>query len=111
RTKFGQPAKDSQINADQKRFEYQDASEHNAIEGKFGEGKRCYGLSRISTCLQKTSETVIALTFMVMNIGKILRDSFSLFSYDSYFASTELQTKSCDPVMNIETFSKPCFKK
>lgn len=79
--KLGRPAKDAQINADQKRIEYQDASERNAIEGKFGEGKRRYGLGRISACLQKTSETVIALNFLVMNIGKILRDTFFSFLF------------------------------
>ena len=79
--KLGRPAKDAQINADQKRIEYQDASERNAIEGKFGEGKRRYGLGRISACLQKTSETVIALNFLVMNLGKMLRDTFFSFLF------------------------------
>lgn len=41
-------------------------------EGKFGEGKRRYGLGRISACLQKTSETVISLNFLIMNIGKMV---------------------------------------
>lgn len=83
--KLGRPAKDAQINADQKRIEYQDASERNAIEGKFGEGKRRYGLGRISACLQKTSETVIALNFLVMNIGKVLRDAFFSFLFRFVF--------------------------
>src|SRR5699024_3834312 len=57
----------------------QDASERNAIEGKFGEGKRTYGLGLISACLQNTSETAISISFIMMNIGKILRDSFFTF--------------------------------
>ena len=77
--KLGRPSKDKQVNAMHKQIEYQDASERNAIEGKFGEGKRRYGLGLISTCLQQTSETAISLSLLLMNIGKILRDSFSAF--------------------------------
>src|SRR5699024_5258081 len=74
--KLGRPSKDEQINKAQKQIEKQDASERNAIEGKFGEGKRRYGLGLIQACLRQTSETVISLNFLVMNLGKILRDTF-----------------------------------
>jgi len=74
--KLGRPSKDEQINKAQKQIEKQDASERNAIEGKFGEGKRRYGLGLIRACLRQTSETVISLSFLVMNLGKILRDTF-----------------------------------
>src|SRR5699024_9793296 len=86
--KLGRPSKDEQINATQKRIEQQDASERNAIEGKFGEGKRRYGLGLISACLQQTSETAISLSFLLMNIGKILRDTFLtfLFIFHSIFS-------------------------
>lgn len=63
--KLGRPSKDQQINADR-----------NAIEGKFGEGKRKYGLGLIQVRLKGTSETIIALQFLIMNLEKILRDSF-----------------------------------
>lgn len=43
-----------------------------------------YGLGRISACLQKTSETVIALNFLVMNIGKLLRDGFFTFQVNGH---------------------------
>src|SRR5699024_5021321 len=79
--KLGRPSKDEQINAAQKRVERQDASERNAIEGKFGEGKRRYGLGLISACLRQTSETAISLSLLLMNIGKILRDSFLAFLF------------------------------
>ena len=105
--KLGRPAKDAQINADQKRIEYQDASERNAIEGKFGEGKRRYGLGRISACLQKTSETVIALNFLVMNLGKMLRDTFFFFISLRILGSSQSQDKPCVSLMNFELFSNP----
>lgn len=74
--KLGRPSKDQQINAGQKQIERQDHAERNAIEGKFGEGKRKYGLGLIQARLKNTSETVIALQFLIMNLEKILRDSF-----------------------------------
>ena len=52
---------------------YRDAGERNAIEGKFGEAKRRYGLDRIMTKLKNTSETSIHLHFLVMNLERRLR--------------------------------------
>lgn len=46
--------------------------ERNAVEGKFGEGKRTYGLGLTRARLRQTSETVIALQFLVMNLQKRL---------------------------------------
>ncbi len=74
--KLGRPSKDEQENRVQKQIEYRDAVERNAIEGKFGEGKRAYGLDLIQARLPQTSETVIALQFLIMNLEKILRDTF-----------------------------------
>ncbi|MFD2368518.1 transposase, partial [Brevibacillus sp. GCM10020057] len=47
--------------------------ERNAIEGKFGEGKRKYGLNRIRARLEQTSGAVIALQFLMMNLERRLR--------------------------------------
>lgn len=77
--KLGRPSKDEQENRVQKQIEYRDAVERNAIEGKFGEGKRAYGLGLIQARLPQTSETAIALQFLVMNLEKILRDTFLPF--------------------------------
>lgn len=65
--------------AEQKRQERKDAGDRNAVEGKFGEGKRGYGLNRIMCRLEETSETQIVLIFLVMNLNKILRDLFCAF--------------------------------
>jgi transposase, IS5 family len=59
--------------AEQAKVERQDAAERNAIEGKFGEGKRLYGLGLIRARLQATSETVIAMQLLVMNLEQRLR--------------------------------------
>ena len=50
------------------------------IEGKFGQGKRRYGLGRIMSKLASTSETAISMVFLVMNIERWLKAIlFSLF--------------------------------
>lgn len=51
----------------------------NRIEGKFGEGKRRYGLNRIMTKLPQTSATVIAMSFLVMNLSYLYRQVLLLF--------------------------------
>jgi transposase, IS5 family len=54
----------------------------NAIEGKFGQAKRRYGLNCITTKLSETSETSIAITFLVINLSTLLRQvglSFFVF--------------------------------
>ncbi|WP_188883507.1 IS5 family transposase, partial [Alicyclobacillus cellulosilyticus] len=68
---LGRPSKF--MEAQQQRMEKEDAAGRNAIEGKFGEGKRLYGLGLIRTRLQTTSETVIALQLLVMNLEQRLR--------------------------------------
>ena len=69
--KLGRPSK--QTDKKQRRLELLDERIRNAIEGKFGEGKRCYGLARIMAKLKETSETVIVLQFLVMNLEHKLR--------------------------------------
>lgn len=48
------------------------------VGGKFGQGKRRFGLNLITTKLPNTSETTIALTFLVMNLNKLLKRRCSL---------------------------------
>ena len=43
------------------------------MEGEFGTGKRKYGLNLLMTKLKETSETIIVLNFLLMNIEKKLR--------------------------------------
>jgi len=41
----------------------------NSIEGKFGQAKRRFSLARVMTKLSHTSETAIAISFLVMNLS------------------------------------------
>jgi transposase, IS5 family len=51
----------------------------NAIEGKFGQGKRRFGLNRVMAKLDNTSGTVIAISFLVMNLATWWRRVFCVF--------------------------------
>jgi len=57
-----------------KRQQRQDEKDRQAIEGKFGQGKRRFTLGRIMAKLAETSESVIMMSFIVMNLEKILKD-------------------------------------
>jgi hypothetical protein len=75
--RLGRPAKETRklLQA----LEKQDASARNAIEGKFGEAKTGYGLERIMASLIESSETVIAMSFLSMNLSRWLRVLLSHF--------------------------------
>lgn len=57
----------------QKRKQQKERNLRNHIEGKFGEGKNAYNLSKIRARKQKTSESWISCIFFVMNIQHLFR--------------------------------------
>jgi IS5 family transposase len=63
----------------QRRVERMDEGIRNAVEGKFGQGKRRFGLGKIFEKLIETSETAIMLGFLVMNLEKIFKDLIFAF--------------------------------
>jgi len=68
------------VSAAQKKQTAADEAIRNTVEGKFGQGKRRFGLGRIMAKLAGTSATQISLTFLVMNLELALRRFFlSLF--------------------------------
>jgi len=78
--KLGRPPKDKALYHEQCRMERAEAGERNAIEGTFGTGKSRYGLEYITTRLQHTSEVMIHLSFLSMNLQKRLRSLLCDFS-------------------------------
>lgn len=50
-----------------------DAKIRNAVEGKFGQGKRRFSLARVMAKLASSAETAIAITFLVMNLERYLQ--------------------------------------
>jgi transposase, IS5 family len=75
--RLGRPAKNiSKAIKEQARL---DEGIRNSIEGKFGEAKRRFSLGRVMAKLDNTSETSIAITFLVMNLSALLRQDFWFF--------------------------------
>jgi len=74
--KLGRPSANVQMQKAEKALERLDARMRNAVEGKFGEGKRKYGLDRIYAKLKETAESMIAMHFLVMNLEHQLRVLF-----------------------------------
>jgi transposase, IS5 family len=89
---LGRPAKNISTETETKKQAQLDERDRNCIEGKFGEPARCggsprcsdwrtrkgeakrrYSLDRVMTKLSNTSETAIAITFIVMNLSVLLR--------------------------------------
>jgi len=72
--KLGRPHVDQIKKREQARIEQNDERKRIPIEGKIGEGKRCYTLDRLYTKLKETSETSIMMSFIVMNLARFGRD-------------------------------------
>ena len=64
---LGRPPKT--VSKEKKKQAKEDEGIRNCIEGKFGQAKRRFGLDRVMAKLSHTSETAIAITFLVMNLS------------------------------------------
>ena len=67
---LGRPPK--HVSAADKRQAAADEAIRNQVEGKFGQGKRRFGLGRVMAKLANTSTAQISLTFLVMNLERAL---------------------------------------
>jgi len=83
--KLGRPLKNITQNKEQiqknKALARQDEIDRIPIEGKFGQSKRHFGLDRVMAKLAITSQCAIAMTFLVINLGKGLRLLFLCLFY------------------------------
>jgi len=74
---LGRPPK--VIDREKKKQAQLDERFRSRIAGKFGEAKRRFSLGRVMTKLSETSQTAIAITFLVMNLSTLLRQFFAFF--------------------------------
>ena len=85
---LGRPPKVTEENraemAQRKQQYHQDEAVRVEVEGKFGLGKRHYSLGRVMTKLAETSESAIVITFLVMNLMKLLGNSFLRFFWQIF---------------------------
>ncbi len=73
---LGRPPKKEKLSYYQKRKRKKEATERNAIEGKFGQAKNGYNLNRIRARLRDTSESWISTIFFVLNLLRYEKDYF-----------------------------------
>lgn len=70
---LGRPPKIPRETSSQRYRNKKKAAQRNHVEGKFGQGKRGYGLNNVKARLKETSESWINAIFFVMNLTKLLQ--------------------------------------
>ena len=81
--KLGKPNSDPVIRRKELHQEWLESGERGDIERRFGIGKRCYSLGCITAKLKHTSEVMIHLAVLTLNLQKRLR--YLLFAFYSFF--------------------------
>jgi len=76
---LGKPPKNRNLSHLEKKQEYQDSRDRNAVEGVFGTGKTAYGLARVMAHLRETACCVIGVALLLLNLTRSLRVTFPLF--------------------------------
>lgn len=79
------------VSADEKKQAAADEAIRNTVEGKFGQGKRRFGLGRIMAKLASTSAAQISLSFLVMNLELALRRIFLSLFFACYCLAQRLE--------------------
>ena len=87
---LGRPPVEADVLKEQKKLQHQDEVDRIAVEGKFGQGKRRFSLARIMTKLARTSEVAIMVSFIVMNLEKILTEIVSFLLFVWHWLSARL---------------------
>jgi transposase, IS5 family len=86
---LGRPPKEGVIQKAIRQQMYRDEVARNAVEGKFGQAKRRFGLERIMCKLARTSESAILLTFLVMNLDRWLKAILFWLFYQWHFQTQD----------------------
>ncbi|MGK7940983.1 MAG: IS5 family transposase [Crocosphaera sp.] len=97
---LGRPPKN--VSKQTKKQAQDDERFRNAIEGKFGQAKRRYGLNCIMTKLSSTSESSIAITFLVINLSTLLRQVYCLFM-SLFLNPSKLGLKNDSFIIKLDT--------
>ena len=102
---LGRPVAESGHLKVQHKLEHQDEIDRIAVEGKFGQGKRRFSLALVMTKLARTSEVSIMVSFIVMNLEKILTGIISFLLY--YMLLVVNRAVRCRS--KLQESSLPCF--
>jgi len=80
------------VSKEKKKQAKDDERIRNCIEGKFGQGKRRFSLGRVMAKLSHTSQTAIAISFLVMNLSTHLSRLFYAFFCQFFKTAPFLQS-------------------
>lgn len=80
------------VSKEKKKQDLESERIRNCIEGKFGQGKRRFSLGRVMAKLSHTSQTAIAITFLVMNLSTHLSRLFYAFLCQFFKTAPSLQS-------------------
>ena len=96
--KLGRPSKESEEKKKNKKQQRQDEIDRIPVEGKFGNGKRKYGLDMIMAKSKETSETTIGLIILIMNLERLrARFYFAFFIFINCCSKRNKKTNSFLP--------------
>ena len=87
--KLGKPTSDPELRRQERRLEWIESGERGDIERRFGISKQNYSLGCITAKLQHTSEVMIYLSVLILNLQKRLR-LLLRFLFSFYFESNIL---------------------
>lgn len=76
---LGRPPKEPEKHRARRKQQKEDEGIRNAVEGRFGVGKRRYSLDRVMARLAESSQTVVGIVFLVMNLERWLSIPFLRF--------------------------------
>ena len=93
---LGKPVSQPEMQREIKKQVYKDEIARNAIEGKFGQGKRRFSLGRIMSKLARTSESAMWIIFLVMNLERWLKAILFWLFKNLDFRSLFERELSCD---------------
>lgn len=109
---LGRPPLNSKKNKEEKKQVRQDEVDRIPIEGKFGQAKRRFSLSRIMAKTAQTSLSTISMIFLVINLEKWIQSIF----YFLFFMTTQWnkvifssQKRSYSPNFIKNRKSRNCF--
>lgn len=79
--KLGKPNPDPEIRKQELHMEWKESGERGDIERRFGIAKRCYSLGCVSAKLKHTSEVMIYMSVLTLNLQKRLRLLLHFWGY------------------------------
>ena len=92
--RLGKPGKEE---AEEVRQELREIGERNEVEGKFGTGKRKFGLNLIMGKLKETTQCMVSMDLFIVNIERSIRQDvlLSVLQFRNLWISSQRKGSFC----------------